>query len=307
MSLTKPGCSTVFPIRNYNLSATLDSGQAFRWVQQSDAWIGIVHQRWVRLRLEGESLIVETAEPNADWRWLSHYLQVDLDFEAVLRTFPVDEPMTRAVEACGGLRLLRQDPWECLASFILSSTKQITQIRQIVELLCSRYGTPVKVRPGFEPMFGFPTVETIAALSEAELRACKMGFRAPYLRTAAQEIASGEVSLERVVSLELEAARAELMRFHGVGRKIADCVLLFAYGFQTAFPVDIWIMKALQNLYFPRRKVALKRLHHFASTHFGPHGGLAQQYLFHYMRTAGRSRPPTRPASRGSNRRSATG
>ena len=90
----------------------------------------------------------------------------------------------------------------------------------------------------------------------------------------------------------------ELMKFDGVGRKIADCVLLFAYGFQSAFPVDVWIMKALQNLYFPRRKVGLKRLHHFASTHFGPHGGLAQQYLFHYMRTADWAQPITRPAGK---------
>jgi N-glycosylase/DNA lyase len=307
LSPISPGCSTVFSVRNYNLAATLDSGQAFRWRQDGAAWVGIVAGRWVRLRVEGDSLFAETAEASADWAWLSHYLQTELDFEAAVRTFPVDAPMTRAVAACAGLRLLRQDPWECLASFILSSTKQITQIRQIVELLCSRYGPPVSVPPGCPPMFGFPSISVIAGLPEAELRACKMGFRAPYLKLAAQAITRGEVDLERIAALGVAAARAELMKLHGVGRKIADCVLLFAYGFQSAFPVDVWILKALRDLYFPGRKVGLKRLHQFANTHFGPHGGMAQQYLFHYMRTAVPRERLRRPAGRASNRRSGAG
>ena len=111
-----------------------------------------------------------------------------------------------------------------------------------------------------------------------------MGFRAPNLRAAAQMVAGGTVDLGRVSALPVGAARDELMRLPGVGRKIADCVLLFAYGFQAAFPVDVWVMKALRRLYFPRRRVSLKRLHKFAATHFGPYAGYAQQYLFHYAR-----------------------
>jgi N-glycosylase/DNA lyase len=182
------------------------------------------------------------------------------------------------------LRLLRQDPWECLASFICSSTKQIVQIQQIVASLCQRFGEPVLVRSGREPAFTFPPPERIAAASESELRACKMGFRAPNLRVAARMAARGEVSLARVAALPVVEARAELMRLPGVGPKIADCVLLFAYGFPDAFPMDVWVMKALRRLYFPRRRVLVKRLQKFASTHFGPHAGYAQQYLFHYAR-----------------------
>src|SRR5207248_11086857 len=124
----------------------------------------------------------------------------------------------------------------------------------------------------------------IATAGESELRACKMGFRAPNLLATAQMIAGGEVDLSRLSALTTDDARRALMRLPGVGRKIADCVLLFAYGFQDAFPVDVWVMKALRRLYFPRRQVSLKRLHEFAATRFGPYAGYAQQYLFHYAR-----------------------
>jgi N-glycosylase/DNA lyase len=112
-----------------------------------------------------------------------------------------------------------------------------------------------------------------------------MGFRAPYLLETARAVAEGKIELERLRKLPVEIARGELMNFPGVGRKIADCVLLFAYGFQSAFPVDVWVIKALQKLYFPRRRAAAKRLRHFSETHFGANAGYAQQYLFHYMRT----------------------
>jgi N-glycosylase/DNA lyase len=193
--------------------------------------------------------------------------------------------MRTAVAACRGLRLLRQEPWECLASFILSSTKQIVQIRQIVGLICERFGEPLQALPGHSAAYAFPTASRIARTTEAELRACRMGFRAPYLLATASRVAGGQFDLAGIGNLPLAVARTELMSLPGVGRKIADCVLLFAYGFPSAFPVDVWVMKALRQLYFPRRRVSMQRMHRFAATHFGPWGGYAQQYLFHYMRT----------------------
>jgi N-glycosylase/DNA lyase len=245
----------------------------------------VIDRRWVRLESIDGSIIARVAGPVSDWNWLAHYLQTELDFDAVLSSFPDDEPMRCAVGACRGLRLLRQDPWECLASFILSSTKQIVQIRQILALLCERYGDPVPVPAGHAPAFAFPTAARLAGVSEGELRNCKMGFRAPYLLSTARVIASGQLDLARLHALPVAEARAELINLPGVGRKIADCVLLFAYGFQDAFPVDVWIMKALQQLYFPRRRPSPPRLQRFTETYFGRHAGYAQQYLFHYMRT----------------------
>lgn len=244
----------------------------------------MVEGRWVRLIEEENGITANVAERTQTWEWLRDYLQIDMDLAAVVSSFPADENIRKAVRQCRGLRLLRQDPWECLASFILSSTKQIVQIQQIVGLMCERFGERVEA-PGDRPWHAFPTVERIGSLSETELRCCKMGFRAPYLKGTAEMIVRGEVDLEVLRTVDVIAAREALMRFPGVGRKIADCVLLFAYGFQQAFPVDVWVLKAIRELYFPRRKPNAKRVLKFTESYFGPNAGYAQQYLFHYMRT----------------------
>jgi len=286
------GIQTHLPVRDYDLAATLISGQAFRWRERDGGWEGVVAGRWVRLRQTDDGIAAETAAPEQDWRWLSDYLQAGLDLNSVLQTFPDDEPMRASVAACRGLRLLRQDPWECLASFILSSTKQIVQIQQIVELLCERFGTALPTPRGKKPAQSFPSAERLAATTEAELRACKMGFRAPNLLAAACQVAASEIDLRALHCRTVEEAREQLTRLPGVGPKIANCVLLFAYGFQQAFPVDVWVMKALRQLYFPKRRPSPRRLDRFVATHFGPNAGYAQQYLFHYIRTAGRRKQP---------------
>ena len=317
----------LLPVRDYDLAATLDSGQVFRWQRSADgssassnSWLGVIGNHRVRLTQTHDGICAETAAPVEDWSWLRDFLQTETDLASVLKTFPDDEPMRAAVTACRGLRVLRQEPWECLASFILSSTKQIVQIRQIVSLLCERFGEPLiasqvgravlcppsnlvsdslrpqssdgahgvtrPTKPVEEGKFNsFPPPARLAALNESDLRACKMGFRAPHLLAAARQIADGKLDLENIRRLPLAEARAELMKLRGVGGKIADCVLLFAYGFDSAFPVDVWVERALQQLYFPRRRASEKRLRHFAATHFGPHAGYAQQYLFHNIRT----------------------
>jgi N-glycosylase/DNA lyase len=280
-----PARQQFFRVRDYDLAATLTSGQAFRWREHDGWWEGIVGERWVQLRQINDAIAAQTELPVEDWMWLANYLQTEIDLAPMLLTFPNDEPMQIAVNACRGLRLLRQEPWECLASFILSSTKQIVQIQQIVALLCERFGDSLVVPSGHVPAFSFPTADRLAACAEADLRGCKMGFRAPNLLRTAKMISTGEVNLQSLHTLSVEEARGELLKLPGVGNKIANCVLLFAYGFQQAFPVDVWVMKALRELYFPKRRVSAKRLAHFTATHFGPNAGYAQQYLFHYMRT----------------------
>ena len=142
----KTAMETFLPVRDYDLAATLDSGQVFRWRQNGNSWEGVIGTHWVRLTQTHDGIRAETVAPVADWQWLRDFLQTETDLAAVLKTFPDDEPMRRAVAACRGLRLLRQEPWECLASFILSSTKQIVQIRQIIALLCERFGEPLHRR-----------------------------------------------------------------------------------------------------------------------------------------------------------------
>ena len=274
------------PVSDYDLVATLDSGQVFRWQQNGEYWHGVLGRHCLTLTQTDGGIHARAAARVSDWQFLKEFLQADVVLADILKTFPDDEPMRAAVAACRGLRLLRQEPWECLASFILSSTKQIVQIRQIVSLLCERFGERLAPNLNFSNGIGysFPTPEKIASTDETQLRACKMGFRAPSLLNAARQIAEGKLDLEKIRALDYAAARAELMTLRGVGGKIADCVLLFGYGFDTAFPVDVWIERALQELYFPKRRASEQRLRKFADTHFGPHAGYAQQYLFHYMR-----------------------
>jgi N-glycosylase/DNA lyase len=202
---------TVLPVRDYDLESTLTCGQAFRWQLRDGGWEGVIGSQWVRLRGGSDGLHVETAPPRRDWSGLKVYLQTDVDLNSILLSFPEDEPMRCAVRACRGLRLLRQDPWECLASFILSSTKQIVQIRQIIGLLCERFGDPIPVPPGRAAVYSFPTAERIAACSESELRLCKMGFRAPHLLAGARQLAEGKLSLPGLAQRPVEEARAELL------------------------------------------------------------------------------------------------
>jgi N-glycosylase/DNA lyase len=280
-----PGCDCSFPVRDYDLDATLTSGQAFGWERSAESWIGVVNRRWVKLTQAGTVIRAQTAEPQTEWSWLADYLQPGVDLDRILATFPSDPDMRAAIESCRGLRLLRQDPWECLAAFILSSSKQIVQIRQIVAALGDRFGSPVVVPAGERPAFAFPPAQRLASATEAELRRCKMGFRAPYLLGTAQRIAAGQCDLAGLRQLPLAEARAQLLKLPGVGDKVADCVLLFAGGFPTAFPIDVWIAKALRKYYFRGRRVRPLRLRRYVARRFGPNAGYAQQYLFHYIRT----------------------
>jgi N-glycosylase/DNA lyase len=280
---------TFFPANNYNLAATLTSGQAFRWHSTANGgWEGVIGRDHVLLRQKPNGIEAISSAPKPGWTAVRHYLQTEIDIASITSTFPNDAPMQAALAASPGLRLLRQDPWECLASFILSSTKKIVQIQQIVSALCECYGeeiaAPADARRSLR--FAFPMAAKLASLNESQLRSCKMGFRAPYLLETARTIESGMLDLESLRKMKTVEAREALCALHGVGEKIANCVLLFAYGFQDAFPVDVWVQKAIRQLYFPKRKPTDKRLKHFVQTHFGPNAGYAQQYLFHYIRTA---------------------
>ncbi|MBM3859126.1 MAG: hypothetical protein FJ395_05685 [Verrucomicrobia bacterium] len=243
-------------VTDFNLTATLECGQAFRWRHDADGWFtGVVAKRVLRLRQTGNAL-----EGDVD----RHYLALDVSLRKIVATFPPDPALRDAVERHWGLRVLRQEPWETLASFIASSTKQIVQIRQIVELLAKRFGEPIGAARAF------PSAEAIARTTLADLRACKLGFRAAYLHAAARRVADGQLDLAALRTMEYERAREELLKLHGVGEKIANCVLLFSCGHNEAFPVDVWMKRALQRV---KRR-----------TDFGPYAGWAQQYLFHAER-----------------------
>ena len=192
--------------------------------------------------------------------------------------------MTAARDFCRGLRIIRQPKWECLATFICSSMKQVAHIRQISLALRKCFGEPRQI--GGHLFYTFPSAQRIARASEKQLRACALGYRAKHLRATAQLVSSGECNLEAWSALSDAELRKHLCALPGVGAKIANCVMLFGYQRLRAFPIDVWIERVLRRQYFPRqKKITPQRLREFSETYFGEHGGYAQQYLFHHART----------------------
>lgn len=269
----------VLPADGLDLASTLTCGQVFHWRSLGSGWLGAIGETVVQIEQRGGELEVN-AEAEAIAR---EYFALDHSLEEIYATFPADESMTRALEFCRGLRIVRQPAWECLATFITSALKQVPHIAQISHTLRQRYGRRLDW-PDAE-VFAYPGPEQLAALTEADLRDCKLGFRAKNLLGAARMIASGEVSLTHIASLPDAEAREELCRLPGVGEKVANCALLFGFGRLAAFPIDVWIERVLRELYFRRkRNVTARRLREFSHTYFGPYGGYAQQYLFHHAR-----------------------
>jgi N-glycosylase/DNA lyase len=272
----------------FSLESSLDSGQAFGWKQIESYWVGSIRNVGFALRQSDQGLECFSSVHSQETKdVLEKYLALETDPAVIAREFESDPFLSSAMSFCSGLRLLRQDPWECLAGFILSSTKQIIHIRQIWHKMSQRWGKEllIKSSPVRVPLHSFPEAVVVAKCSEAELRNCGMGFRAPYLLKAAKRVASGEFCFNELQRVDTATARDRLMELDGVGPKIADCVLLFSLNKQDAFPVDTWIFKVLKHVYKrDKRSLSSGRLEKFLKSRFGGFPGYAQQYLFHYVR-----------------------
>jgi N-glycosylase/DNA lyase len=267
---------------DFDLPRTLDSGQVFHWEKCGDGYAGAIGAEGVYVEQRRNRLFFAgtTAEV------IGNYFALDHPLAEICRSFPDDPAMRAASDFCRGLRIMRQPRWECLATFITSSMKQVAHIRQISQTLRTRYGKRQRVIDC--EVNSFPTPARIAKLTEQELRACALGYRAKNLLATARLVASGEADLEQWSQLSDDALRAALCALPGVGAKVANCVMLFAYERLRAFPIDVWIERVLKQQYFPRkRKVTATQLRAFSAMHFGPHGGYAQQYLFHHARKGG--------------------
>ncbi len=285
------------PAADFSLTDTLECGQAFRWVFRNGAYYGFIPARpdvfgaggdssAVRARQTDSLLTIEAVDPHLTTDRVRHYFALDVELARILQSIDVDAQIHEAIRRFRGLRILRQDPWECLASFICSSYNNIKRIQTMIERLCAAYGAPASFN-GFRGC-SFPTPVAIANASERRLRALGLGFRAPYLKATARLIADGKLPFETLKRTDYHVTKASLLRCAGVGDKVADCVALFGLEKYEAFPIDLWIERAMRY-YFRQEKLTPTRMHDFARRHFGVFAGYAQQYLYHYVRTLRRT------------------
>ena len=288
---------------DFDLEKTLDSGQVFHWEKVVHGFVGTIGDRALHVEQRGEFLKVRfggppkpTREPRVLPGIVGRYFALDHPLAEICDSFPKDSVMNAARDFCHGLRIIRQPKWECLATFICSSMKQLAHIRQISMALRKRFGE--RRRIGNQLVYTFASPRRVAQASEKELRDCKLGYRAKYLRATARLVSSGEADLEAWSASPDAELRKQLCALPGVGPKIANCVMLFAYERLRAFPIDVWIERVLRQHYFSgRRKMTAQRLRQFSETYFGEHGGYAQQYLFHHARSGGRNRSQSRDSS----------
>jgi N-glycosylase/DNA lyase len=273
----------ILSVRDFDLEATLNSGQVFHWRRSDDGFSGMIGATPVFVRQPAPDTI-EFHGPHAGP--IQHYFSLDHDIEVIKSSFPADDGiLADAVAFAPGLRIIRQPLWECLATFITSSLKQVAHITEISHTLRRKFGVAIGFGGG--TLHAYPDAETLAAAGEAGLRECGLGYRAAFLARTAEAVASGALDLDglRDTGLSDPERLAALRAAPGVGPKIASCVMLFGLGRLGAFPIDVWVERVLRDLYAEQTSgLSRAALHEFIESHFGPNRGYAQQFLFHKAR-----------------------
>jgi N-glycosylase/DNA lyase len=277
----------------FNLDVTLCCGQVFRWDKKGDWWYGVAKDKAFKIR----QAKAELEFVNADEKFVTHYFGLDDDLRKIGDKIGRDEHVKKAFQAFWGLRIIRQEPWECLVSYICATYKSIAAIKQMLLKLSKTFGERT-VLDGCD-FYTFPTVEKLAKASASSLAKCGLGYRAKYVLETSKRICESDFDLESLREMPYQQAKKVLCSFSGVGLKVADCILLFSSGKLDAFPVDVWVKRAILNHYaehFPQefiQKISPNRsfsnaeyeqLNAFGRDYFGEYAGYAQEYLYHYER-----------------------
>lgn len=250
----------------FDLSLCLDCGQAFRWEQCGSAFTGVAFGKFLKIEEKnGELIFYNTSEEDFEKIW-NPYFDLDTDYGKIVGAYD-EENLVKAVTKYRGIRILRQEPWEALCSFIISQNNNIPRIKGIISRLCESFGEET------DGGFTFPSAEKLADLTPEDLSPLRSGFRAKYIIDAAQKVASGTVNFKKIEENPIEFGREELMKIKGVGAKVAECTLLYGFHKLTAFPVDVWVKRIMAEMYPNGLPECMKGTE-----------GVAQQYLFHYRR-----------------------
>ena len=254
-------------IAEIDLAQTLNCGQAFRWEEQDGKWQGVAFGRFLELEIKDSVIILyNTTEEDFNNIWCD-YFDLERDYGKIITEISTNEILKTASDYGKGIRVLNQEPWETLCSFIISQNNNIKRIKGIIARLCENFGEDMG---GY---YSFPTAQKIASLTLEDLSVLRSGFRAKYILDAATKVANGEVNLEILKELSVEEARNELMKIKGVGPKVADCALLFSHRHISAFPKDVWIKRAMEVLFGGELPKEAEK-----------YAGIVQQYIFFYAR-----------------------
>lgn len=274
MNALKTGEYRIASAHELDIVKTFECGQCFRWnADEEGAYTGVAMGHAARITSAGGEVYIRSDAPESFWR---EYLDLERDYEAISRAFRAGEYMDECVSYGAGIRILKQEPWEALCSFIISQCNNITRIKGIVERLCENFGERTELDGC--AFFTFPSAERLAPLAPEELSMLRCGYRAPYIIAAARAVAEGSIDLDSLVHSDYLTAKRELLKLPGIGEKVANCVALFGLGHMEGFPVDVWIRRALKEHFPPD----------FDPESLGDYAGLAQQYIFFYARSHGR-------------------
>ena len=277
---------TVDGVNDFTLSQILECGQCFHFDKlDEEVYEVVAFGRAVKMEQTDKVLrIYGSSMEDYEGIW-KLYLDMDNDYGLIKQSvIKADGALKTAVDEKSGIHILNQDFFETLISFIVSQNKSIPQIKQCVKNISHRFGDEVIGYNG-EAFYVFPDVQRLHDATEEELRECKVGFRAPYIKNATEAVYSGAVTKEKLDELDIAQARELLMTIKGVGEKVANCVLLFGLGRREAFPVDVWMKRIMEQMYFDGKDTKKQDIEAFAVNKYGDLGGYAQQYLFDYART----------------------
>jgi N-glycosylase/DNA lyase len=268
----------------FDLDLSMTCGQIFGWKREDGAFLGVIGDAAVMVRQTGDRVSFVSDRGVSPGR-VASYLGLDEDLDAIIGEIARDAFMRRVTGTVKGLRILRQEPWPCLCSYILSANNRVERIDRLVKEIASKFGT----RHEFDgnTVYSLPGPEELAGCGEAGVRSCGTGFRAPYLIKAASMIARGEVDLESVRTMAECEGREALKRLPGVGDKVADCVQLFAFSKYRAFPIDVWIKRVMERVYFHGCEMRSADIRDFAQAYLGGYAGYAQEYIYAYAREFG--------------------
>jgi N-glycosylase/DNA lyase len=269
-------------IQDFVPKHVFDCGQCFRWIEEEDgSYTGVAYGKVVNVLLSGNKLVISNADKkDFDDLW-SGYLDLARDYGKIKEQIDIDGNMHEAINFGRGIRILNQDEWETLVTFIISANNRIPMIRNAVENLSVKYGDKIGEFRG-KVHYSFPAPEVLAKARLEDIRSCKVGFRDKYILAAAKHIEDNKDWLYSLKELGYEEASRELKKLKGIGDKVAHCILLFSMEKYGAFPVDVWIKRIMTSLYGDKMEEG--GIGEFAIKSFGSHAGFAQQYLFYYGR-----------------------